>query len=67
MFSFVRRVSVSAHQQKPTVEAVLQAYQATPSTTEVVNSCPYVMPTAAGSFASVGEGMTESDRFQVKL
>lgn len=61
VLAITNKFSVSAHQQKPTVEAVFQAYQATPSTTEVVNSCPYVMPTAAGSFASVGEGMTESD------
>ncbi|XP_024967143.1 uncharacterized protein LOC112506998 isoform X2 [Cynara cardunculus var. scolymus] len=61
VLAITNKFSVSAHQQKPAVEAVLQAYQATPSTTEVINSCPYVMPSAANIFASVGEGSTDND------
>lgn len=61
VLAITNKFSVSAHQQKPTVEAVLQAYQATPSTTEVVNSCPYVMPTAASNLQPVDEGSTDSD------
>ncbi|KAI3772838.1 hypothetical protein L6452_04032 [Arctium lappa] len=61
VLAITNKFSVSAHQQKPAVEAVLQAYQATPSTTEVINSCPYVMPSAANTLTSVGEGSTDND------
>ncbi|KAI3801177.1 hypothetical protein L1987_29281 [Smallanthus sonchifolius] len=55
VLAITNKFSVSAHQQKRAVEAVLQAYQALPSTTEVVNSCPYVMPTAATNLADSDE------------
>ncbi|KAL7586959.1 uncharacterized protein LOC111918387 [Lactuca sativa] len=47
VLAITNKFSVSAHQQKPAVEAVLDAYQANPTTTEVINSCPYVMPSPA--------------------
>ncbi|KAJ4969426.1 hypothetical protein NE237_016127 [Protea cynaroides] len=47
VLAITNKFSVSAHQQKAAIGAVLQAYQATPSTTQVINSCPYVTPTAA--------------------
>lgn len=52
VLAITNKFSVSAHQQRPSVNAVLQAYQASPSSTEVVNSCPYVMPSAAGDSLS---------------
>ncbi|KAJ0926980.1 putative GTP binding domain, P-loop containing nucleoside triphosphate hydrolase [Helianthus annuus] len=55
VLAITNKFSVSAHQQKRAVEAVLQAYRAVPSTTEVVNSCPYVMPTAAGNLTDSDE------------
>ncbi|XP_071721513.1 uncharacterized protein [Rutidosis leptorrhynchoides] len=61
VLAITNKFSVSAHQQKPAVEAVLQAYKATSSTTEVVNSCPYVMPTAASNFQPVDEGSKNPD------
>ncbi|GFQ00133.1 hypothetical protein PHJA_002157300 [Phtheirospermum japonicum] len=48
VLAITNKFSVSAHQQKAAINAVLQAYQASPSSTEVVNSCPYVMPSAEG-------------------
>ncbi|KAD3068467.1 hypothetical protein E3N88_36347 [Mikania micrantha] len=55
VLAITNKFSVSAHQQKRAVDAVLQAYRAVPSTTEVVNSCPYVMPTAASSLTDPNE------------
>ncbi|CAK7349423.1 unnamed protein product [Dovyalis caffra] len=49
VIAVTNKFSVSAHQQKAAIDAVLQAYQASPSTAEVVNSCPYVMSSAAAS------------------
>lgn len=46
VLAVTNKFSVSAHQHKEAINAVLQAYQASPGNTEVVNSCPYVMPTA---------------------
>lgn len=49
VLAITNKFSVSAHQQKAAIEAVLQAYQASPSTTEVVNSCPYVLSGSGGN------------------
>ncbi|PIA35853.1 hypothetical protein AQUCO_03400030v1 [Aquilegia coerulea] len=46
VLAVTNKFSVSAHQQKDAVNAVIQAYQASPSMTEVINSCPYVVPSA---------------------
>lgn len=48
VLAVTNKFSVSAHQQKSAVNAVLQAYQASPSMTEVINSCPYVTPSSRG-------------------
>ncbi|KAL6576797.1 hypothetical protein OROMI_011073 [Orobanche minor] len=53
VLAITNKYSVSAHQQKSAIDAVLQAYQTSPSSTEVVNSCPYVMPTAVGESDSL--------------
>lgn len=44
VLAITNKFSVSAHQQKAAIEGVLQAYKASPSTAQVVNSCAYVMP-----------------------
>ncbi|KAH0641095.1 hypothetical protein KY285_037681 [Solanum tuberosum] len=49
ILAITNKFSVSAHQQKVAINAVVKAYQASPSTTEVVNSCPYVTSSAAGA------------------
>ncbi|XP_019263727.1 PREDICTED: uncharacterized protein LOC109241438 isoform X4 [Nicotiana attenuata] len=49
ILAITNKFSVSAHQQKAAISAALKEYQASPSTTEVINSCPYVMPSAAGA------------------
>ncbi|KAK9281765.1 hypothetical protein L1049_004670 [Liquidambar formosana] len=54
VLAITNKFSVSAHQQKAAIDAVLQAYKASPSTTEVINSCPYVMPSAASATLSSG-------------
>ncbi|XAR60907.1 Triacylglycerol lipase [Bertholletia excelsa] len=61
VLAITNKFSVSAHQQKAAIDAVLQAYQASPSTTEVINSCPYVMPSAASASLSLGAANTNSD------
>ncbi|KAJ0052619.1 hypothetical protein Pint_01462 [Pistacia integerrima] len=52
VLAITNKFSVSAHQQRTVIDAVVQAYQASPSTTEVINSCPYVMPGAASASLS---------------
>ncbi|KAL2488244.1 lipase class 3 family protein [Forsythia ovata] len=52
VLAITNKFSVSAHQQRAAINDVLQAYQVAPSMTEVINSCPYVMPSAAGGSVS---------------
>ncbi|XP_039005727.1 uncharacterized protein LOC120133147 isoform X1 [Hibiscus syriacus] len=59
VLAITNKFSVSAHQQLAAINTVVQAYQATPSTTEVINSCPYVMPGAAS--ASLPWGVITSE------
>lgn len=44
ILAVTNKFAVSAHQQRTSIDAVLHAYRASPSTTEVINSCPYIMP-----------------------
>uniref|UniRef100_A0A7N0U5G7 Fungal lipase-type domain-containing protein n=1 Tax=Kalanchoe fedtschenkoi TaxID=63787 RepID=A0A7N0U5G7_KALFE len=44
ILAVTNKFAVSAHQQRTAIDAVLQAYRASPSTTEIINSCPYIMP-----------------------
>ncbi|KAL5702941.1 hypothetical protein ACHQM5_028098 [Ranunculus cassubicifolius] len=46
ILAITNKFSVSADQQKPAVSSVIHAYQASTSMTEVINSCPYVIPDA---------------------
>lgn len=61
VLAITNKFSVSAHQQREAIEAVMQAYQTSPSTTEVINSIPYVMPGAATASLSWGATNGDSD------
>lgn len=52
VLAITNKFSVSAHQQKSAVNAVVHAYQASPSMTEVINSCPYVTPSSGSDLDS---------------
>ncbi|XP_047310233.1 uncharacterized protein LOC124913845 isoform X2 [Impatiens glandulifera] len=52
VLAVTNKFSVSAHQQKAALDAVLKAYEASPSITGVVNSCPYIMPSASTDHTS---------------
>ncbi|KAF8081510.1 hypothetical protein N665_0881s0011 [Sinapis alba] len=59
VLAITNKFSVSAHQQKTMIEAVLQAYQASPNTTGIVNSIPYVISVSGSSslpWAAVNAG-----------
>lgn len=49
VLAITNKFSVSAHQQKTLVKDAMDAYEASPNMTEVVNSCPFVMPSATTS------------------
>ncbi|KAG4191402.1 hypothetical protein ERO13_A07G090700v2 [Gossypium hirsutum] len=61
VLAITNKFSVSAHQQRAVINTVIQAYQASPSNTEVVNSCPYVMPGAASTSLRWGVMSENSD------
>ncbi|XVF81267.1 hypothetical protein PTKIN_Ptkin15bG0142300 [Pterospermum kingtungense] len=61
VLAITNKFSVSAHQQRDTINAVVQAYQTSPSTTEVINSCPYIMPGAASASLPWGVISENSD------
>ncbi|ONK58779.1 uncharacterized protein A4U43_C09F16560 [Asparagus officinalis] len=52
LLAITNKFSVSAHQQKMLIKYAMEAYDSSPGTTEVVNSCPFVMPTDASSLQS---------------
>ncbi|KAE9600821.1 putative P-loop containing nucleoside triphosphate hydrolase, alpha/Beta hydrolase [Lupinus albus] len=52
VLAITNKFSVSAHHQNAAIDAVLKAYQASPSSTGVINSCPYVMPVFTGTTQS---------------
>ncbi|XP_023874497.1 uncharacterized protein LOC111987036 [Quercus suber] len=61
VLAITNKFSVSAHQQKAAIDAVVQAYQASLSSTGVINSCPYVMPGVASASLSWGATGGDSD------
>ncbi|KAH6836818.1 lipase class 3 family protein [Perilla frutescens var. hirtella] len=65
VLAITNKFSVSAHQQKAAINDVLQAYQASPTLTEVVNSCPYVMPSLVGDELSWRAADRVPDRISV--
>ncbi|ONH92731.1 hypothetical protein PRUPE_8G192400 [Prunus persica] len=58
VLAVTNKFSVSAHQQKEAIGAVIQSYQASPRTTCVINSCPYVMPSAGARTGDADERMS---------
>ena len=52
ILAITNKFSVSAHQQKMLVKNAMEAYEVSPSMTEVINSCPFVMPSATSSLQS---------------
>lgn len=61
ILAITNKFSVSAHQQKAAIDAVIQAYQGSPNTTGLINSCPYVIHTAATASLSLGATDANSD------
>lgn len=62
VLAITNKFAVSAHHQKAAIEAALTAYQASPSTAEVLNSCPYVMPGFVGASISLDAINTNSTK-----
>ncbi|KAK7286747.1 hypothetical protein RJT34_21966 [Clitoria ternatea] len=62
VLAITNKFAVSAHHQKAAVDAALKAYQASPSLTEIINSCPYVMPGFAGASLSLDATNADSKR-----
>lgn len=67
VLAITNKFSVSAHQQKAAIEAVMQGYRASPSSTEVLNSCPYVIPGTATASLSWAAGSSEEKTGTQKL
>ncbi|XP_021720157.1 uncharacterized protein LOC110687822 [Chenopodium quinoa] len=61
VLAITNKFSVSAHQQREAIDAVLKAYQASPGNTEILNSCPYVIHTAGSSYASLSSVVARED------
>lgn len=61
ILAITNKYSLSTHQQKAAVDAILKAYQASPSRTEVINSCPHVVPSVANTTSSVLSTGRDSD------
>ncbi|KAK7350571.1 hypothetical protein VNO77_09342 [Canavalia gladiata] len=62
VLAITNKFAVSAHHQKAAIDAAVKAYQASPSSTEIINSCPYVMPGFAGASLSLDATNTEANR-----
>lgn len=52
VLAITNKFAVSAHHQKSAIDAALKAYQVSPSSVEIINACPYVMPGFAGASLS---------------
>lgn len=61
ILAITNKYSLSAHQQKAAVDAILQAYRASPSRTEVINSCSHVVPSVANTTSSLISTERDSD------
>jgi len=62
VLAITNKFAVSAHHQKAAIEAALTAYEASPSSAEVINSCPYVMPGFVGASISLDAINTSSTK-----
>ncbi|XP_062223308.1 uncharacterized protein LOC133922131 [Phragmites australis] len=54
ILAITNKFSVSAHEQNTLISSAMEAYQASPETTRVVNSSPFLMPSASNSLQPVG-------------
>lgn len=61
ILAVTNKFSVSAHQQKAAIDSVLQAYQASPSSTRVINSCPYTIYVSGNDLFPVNQVVDEMD------
>ncbi|KAG0485855.1 hypothetical protein HPP92_009934 [Vanilla planifolia] len=52
VLTLTNKFSVSAHEQNCLVKSAMEAYEAPPSLTQVINSHPFVVPTTTTSFQS---------------
>ncbi|KAJ0988948.1 hypothetical protein J5N97_007304 [Dioscorea zingiberensis] len=59
VLAITNKFSVSAHQQKMLVDSAMEAYQAPPSMTEIVNSSPFVIPSAPLPWSSADKDLSE--------
>ncbi|KAM0935811.1 putative fungal lipase-like domain, P-loop containing nucleoside triphosphate hydrolase [Dioscorea sansibarensis] len=55
VLAITNKFSVSADQQKTLVDSAMEAYQVSAAMTEVVNSCPFVIPCAPLPWSSVDQ------------
>lgn len=62
VLAITNKFAVSAHHQRAAIDAALKAYQTSPSSAEVINSCPYVMPGFAGTSLSWDAANADSSR-----
>ncbi|KAK7389317.1 hypothetical protein VNO78_24206 [Psophocarpus tetragonolobus] len=62
VLAITNKFAVSAHHQKTAIDAALKAYQASPGSAEVINSCPYVMPGFVGASISLDATNTDFNR-----
>ncbi|XP_045787804.1 uncharacterized protein LOC123883122 isoform X2 [Trifolium pratense] len=62
VLAITNKFAVSAHHQKAAIDAALKAYQVAPTSVEVINSCPYVMPGFAGASLSWESTNAEPDK-----
>ncbi|XP_072952480.1 uncharacterized protein [Typha angustifolia] len=53
IFAMTNKFSVSAHQQNMLISSAMEAYQASPNMTKVLNSSPFFMPTTGSDLQSL--------------
>jgi hypothetical protein len=54
ILAITNKFSVSAHEQNTLISLAMEAYQASPEMTKVVNSTPFLMPSARNSLLPIG-------------
>jgi len=54
ILAITNKFSVSAHEQNSLISSAIEAYQASPEMTKIVNSTPFLMPSARNSLLPTG-------------
>lgn len=62
VLAITNKFSVSAREQKMLVKSAMEAYETPPTMAEVVNSCPFVVPTLSSSTQSVNTTLSNFTR-----